>query len=320
MGILLHPFVAIPISVSFKWLDKVCNYIGNNVEEQKNEGKLLKLKKCFSVCTIMLYLALILITGYCLLFQWINFRETQIDDCPYNRARDNCEKLFISRNTFYSRTFNQCDCFEDKCIKTQSILGNIEKIIPESNDVLHYILFGSIFLLIIFHFIECCYSPSVISMSKFFIGPTLNRGAIESKDISKVNFQETNEGIEMRKINKHSLSECVNPNNDVEFDTKKSPEVEQSATITNTESSVIEKRHSVDKKKSFSITCLKEKNRIVDLICITFSIILFAGLYTSCFTLLYPVSFKWAKVCNITEFDTHPDPDIIKCERKLVTI
>ena len=82
MGILLHPFVAIPISVSFKWLDKVCNYIGNNVEEQKNEGKLLKLKKCFSVCTIMLYLALILITGYCLLFQWINFRETQIDDCP----------------------------------------------------------------------------------------------------------------------------------------------------------------------------------------------------------------------------------------------
>ena len=116
------------------------------------------------------------------------------------------------------------------------------------------------------------------------------------------------------------MSESVNPNNGVEFDTKKSPEVEQKANITNTESSVIEKQHSVVKKKNFSITCLKEKNRIVDLICITFSVILFAGLYTSCFTLLYPVSFKWAKVCNITEYDTHPDPDIIKCERKLVNI
>ena len=131
MGILVHPFVAIPISVFFKWLDKVCNYIGKNVEDPKNEGKFLKLKKCFSVCTIMFYLALILITGYCLLFQWINFRETQIDDCSYNRTRENCEKLFISRNTFYSRTFNQCDCFEDKCIKIKSILGNIEKIISK---------------------------------------------------------------------------------------------------------------------------------------------------------------------------------------------
>ena len=37
---------------------------------------------------------------------------------------------------------------------------------------------------------------------------------------------ETNEVIEIRKINELSLSESVNPNNDVEFDTKKSPEVE----------------------------------------------------------------------------------------------
>ena len=168
MPIMLHPFVAIPLSIlidSIWSFFKKCFQKGRSSKCQRN-------KKCASPSLSMtLYFALISTLLLCYLITWDNYVEYGKKNFKNQNITN---KDLVVDGAFANRKFERCHCTQEKysCVIVD-ININIEdylKIIP-SNDVLIKITIGFISLLTLCYLVEPCIGKP-IHMRKFIFGST----------------------------------------------------------------------------------------------------------------------------------------------------
>ena len=175
MGIMLHPFIVIPLAVCAKKINKIgYNFYIKKVKRKANT------KQHFSSISIILYLGFIVLNQMYLYITWVNFREKRINQNCQNTTLtyEECANSFKTANSYGSQLFNQCDCQElgeDACVNTDSttdtFLEDVFSSIPQDN--LPHILMGYAFLLLILHLIQnyipCLRLPPSIPMNEFIL-------------------------------------------------------------------------------------------------------------------------------------------------------
>ena len=283
MGVMLHPFIVIPLAVCAKKINKIgYNFYIKKVKRKANT------KQHFSSISIILYLGFIALNQMYLYITWVNFREERINqNCQNTTLTDaECANSFKTANSFGSQLFNQCDCQElgeDACVNTDSttdtFLEDVFSSIPQDN--IPHILIGYTILLIILHLIQnyipCLRLPPSIPMNEFIL-VELYQTEVEYE--SKVN--DRNNSVDI-------LVGSIYPGQ-------------------------------IHTREKFSLKRFKKhkKRKLCTLGTISFvvALIFLISLYSSVY-IVYPTLYEWKVSCNDGFYDTHPDPNIFKCTGNL---
>ena len=183
MGILLHPFVSIPLSITIDFITDCLKKCYNFLCKDKCKTE----KKCGYVSTMPLYLALVCACQYYLISTWDFIQRERLENSN-----------LTMRGAFDNYLdFDQC-CAIKPCRLSDTVPEDIGKLVSDvfsristlvdkssdmlnANSYLRYILIAVIILLIFYVIIENCTSKP-IPISTFIIGPsTSNHEGQESE-------------------------------------------------------------------------------------------------------------------------------------------
>ena len=289
MGVMLHPFIAIPLAVCSKRISKITYDFFIKKIKNKNNSSTCGL----SSISIIVYLGFIVLNQIYLYTNWINFREEQINqNCPKTNLSDaECANSFKTANSYGSYLFYQCHCQnlleyeEDACVKTGNTTDAFleEKFSTIRPENIPYILFGYIILLMIVQsiqtFIPSLRFPPSIPMHDFLL--------------VKTHKKEFEDGLD-----NNGSKDC----NDIVVEFNSTEQIIQTTEKINmTEKQTIQGKQKI-KQSLFSV------DTISVIIAITFLISLYRSVY-----IFYPSLYEWKVSCNLGFYDTHSDSNILKC-------